>query len=465
MPVCDSVAEIAATAGAHDTLFGLACSEAAVGMFLLAPDGRFLRVNRAFCDLVGRSEAELLETGFAPLTHPDDLAKSLDLQRRLLEGELASATIEKRYLHRTGRVVWVQLTVALVGEPGTGSPRFFISQVVDITSRREMEEALHRSEERFRLLADTSSDMISRHTLEGRYLYVSPACRYLLGYEPDELVGHSAYELLHPDDLETIRAAHEAILERATIYTISYRIRHRDGHHLWFETASRVVPAGGPGAEPEIHASSRDVTERKLAESRIRELARNLEEANRRLRQANLVLKELAATDPLTGVANRRELDERLVLELRRAARAEAPLSLLFLDMDRFKEYNDRFGHPAGDELLVRVGNMLTRSMRTSDAVARFGGEEFVILLPETDEDGARILADKLRGMIASKLAGRAHVTASLGAATSHPGSDRRADFRTEARRLLSEADRALYESKRAGRNRVTHAGDLAPCG
>ncbi|HLE84062.1 MAG TPA: PAS domain S-box protein [Thermoanaerobaculia bacterium] len=465
MPVCDSVAELAATAGVDDPLFGLACSEAAVGMCLLAPDGRFLRVNRAFCDLVGCSEAELLETGFAPLTHPDDLERSLDLQRRLLEGELASATIEKRYLHRTGRVVWVQLTVAVVGEPGTGGPRYFISQMVDITARREMEEALHRSEERFRLLADTSSDMISRHTLEGRYLYVSPACRHLLGYEPEELVGRSAYDFLHPDDLETIRAAHETILERSTVYTISYRIRHRDGHHLWFETSSRVVPAGEPGAGAEIHASSRDVTERKLAESRIRELARHLEEANRRLRQANLVLKELAATDPLTGVANRRELDERLVLELHRAARAEAPLSLLFLDMDRFKEYNDRFGHPAGDELLVRLGGMLTRSMRTSDAVARFGGEEFVILLPDTDEAGARILGDKLRSMIASKLAARAPITASLGVATSHPDSDRQTDFHTEARRLLSDADRALYESKRAGRNRVTHAADLAPCG
>jgi diguanylate cyclase (GGDEF)-like protein/PAS domain S-box-containing protein len=463
MHVCDSVLATPASA-TEDSLFGVACTEAAVGMCLLAPDGRLLQVNRALCELLGRAEAELLATDFSALTHPDDRDKSLDLQRRLLAGELSTATIEKRYLHRTGRVVWAQLTVAVVGGPETGSPLYFISQLVDITARREAEEGLKRSEEQFRLLAETSSDMISRHTLEGRYLYVSPACRYLLGYEPEDLVGRTAYDFIHPDDHEAVRAAHESILERATIYTISYRIRHRDGHHMWFETTSRTVPGGEPDAEPEIHASSRDVTERKLAESRIRELARHLEEANRRLRQANLVLKELAATDPLTGVANRRELDERLVLELRRATRAEAPLSILFLDMDRFKEYNDRFGHPAGDELLVRLGGMLTRLMRSSDAVARFGGEEFVILLPETDEAGALILAEKLRSSIASTLAARAHITASLGAATARPDPDRQTDFRTEARRLLMDADRALYESKRAGRNRVTHAAELAPC-
>lgn len=316
-----------------DTLFETACAQAAVGMCLVGPDGRFLRVNDAFCELVGYTPDGLLAIDFATLTHPEDREKSVELYRRLTHGELDCATTEKRYVHRSGRPVWVQLSVATVRDPATGGPDLFLAQTVD-------------------------------------------------------------------------------------------------------------------------------VTERKLAEARIRELARHVEEANRQLRQANVALRELAATDPLTGVSNRRELDERLQIELRRAGRSREPLSLLFLDVDRFKEYNDRFGHPAGDELLVRLGALLARTVRTSDAVARYGGEEFVILLPDTDEEGARTLGEKLRRAVRRRISGRGAVTVSLGVATSRPKSGPGVDYRVEGRRVLSEADSALYEAKRAGRNRVVHAAD-----
>ncbi len=143
--------------------------------------------------------------------------------------------------------------------------------IANITSRHQTEAALRDSEARYRLLADHSTDMISRHTPDGVYLYASPACRTLLGYEPEELVGHSAYEFFHPEDLAAIQKSHSAIIEQPDTYTVSYRIRCKDGDYIWFETTSRTVRNPETGAVQEIIAVSRDTTRRKQAEQELRE--------------------------------------------------------------------------------------------------------------------------------------------------------------------------------------------------
>ena len=130
----------------------------------------------------------------------------------------------------------------------------------------EAEETLRESEELYRLLAEHSTDMISKHTPEGVYTYASPACRCLLGYEPEELVGRDAYDFFHPDDLQQIRRTHSTILERPDTYTVGYRIRRKDGAYIWFETTSRTVRDPNTDEVREIIAVSRDITERKEAE-------------------------------------------------------------------------------------------------------------------------------------------------------------------------------------------------------
>ena len=135
-----------------------------------------------------------------------------------------------------------------------------------------LEQALQESERRYRLLAENSADMISCHSLEGVYLYASPACRSLLGYEPDELVGHYDSEFFHPDDLEALREYHSDILKHTpTIYTIDYRIRRKDGTYVWFESTSKTALWPGTGTAAEIIALSRDITRRKEMEERLRE--------------------------------------------------------------------------------------------------------------------------------------------------------------------------------------------------
>lgn len=141
----------------------------------------------------------------------------------------------------------------------------------ELRLRQQAESALRESEKRFRLLAENSTDMISQHTPEGIYLYASPACRRLLGYEPEDLIGQSAYEFFHPDDLGEIRKTHGAILDSPEPYTVAYRIRRKDGQYIWFETTCRTIQDSQTATVQEIHCASRDITDRKRAEETLQE--------------------------------------------------------------------------------------------------------------------------------------------------------------------------------------------------
>ncbi|AGA25165.1 diguanylate cyclase [Singulisphaera acidiphila] len=174
------------------------------------------------------------------------------------------------------------------------------------------------------------------------------------------------------------------------------------------------------------------------------------------LERQNELLVERAATDGLTGLNNRSYFDETLRSALAAAERHDKLLSLILVDVDHFKTFNDSFGHQAGDEALRIVAETLRSTTRAHDKVARFGGEEFAVLLPETDENGARMIAERLRVAIETHHWVRRPVSASLGIATTRfPVPD--------AAQLIEEADKALYRSKSMGRNRVTHHLDLDP--
>jgi diguanylate cyclase (GGDEF)-like protein len=179
-------------------------------------------------------------------------------------------------------------------------------------------------------------------------------------------------------------------------------------------------------------------------------IARRILGVQEELVRLNARLEGLATTDGLTGLCNRRQFDQSLQTAASFAARQGLPLSVVLLDVDHFKGYNDTFGHPAGDEVLRGVARLLRGGLREHDLAARYGGEEFAILLPATDSAAGLALAERLRASIQSDLRARRPVTASLGVATATPPSP---DVAT----LVDEADRALYRSKRLGRNRVTH--------
>ncbi|WP_165233509.1 diguanylate cyclase [Aquisphaera insulae] len=175
------------------------------------------------------------------------------------------------------------------------------------------------------------------------------------------------------------------------------------------------------------------------------------------LEAKNFLLKAMASTDPLTGLANRRSLHA-AAEGLAERGTAESPHSLVMLDVDRFKSFNDEFGHGAGDEVLRSVPGIIRSSVRTDDLVARTGGEEFVVFLPETSGGKADGLAEGIRSSIASHDWPCRPITVSAGVATT-----RLAWEPTAMPGLMEEADQALYHSKRSGRNRVTHSSQMLP--
>lgn len=200
----------------------------------------------------------------------------------------------------------------------------------------------------------------------------------------------------------------------------------------------------------------------KALNAQLQEQKAHIAQQEAMLREANARLTELATLDSLTGLRNHRAFNEYLTNEFARGARESLPLSLLMVDVDEFKSYNDNFGHPAGDEVLRGVARVLGERGRTSDVVARYGGEEFVAVLPNTDVEGALIMAERMRAAIESTMFANRRITVSCGAATVLP-SRHDGDAAAGGDALIAAADRALYQSKAGGRNRTTHARDLPP--
>jgi len=189
------------------------------------------------------------------------------------------------------------------------------------------------------------------------------------------------------------------------------------------------------------------------------QLTEQLNQANEQLNMANLELHRVSMTDGLTGIPNRRVFDELLVREWRRCARLQKPISVVMLDVDYFKKFNDRYGHQAGDECLKSVAKMIAGAVpRASDLAARYGGEEFVLILSETDAEGARAVANRIREQVAElKVANEDSphrwVTLSCGISTVVPGDE------IQVEKLVKSADNALYLAKKQGRNSVAYLG------
>jgi diguanylate cyclase (GGDEF)-like protein/PAS domain S-box-containing protein len=312
--------------------------------------------------------------------------------------------------------------------------------VRQLHQRNRMGAALRANEADFRLLAEQSSDMVMRIGFDERILYVSPSCARVLGWDPDQIIGTPALAGVNAEDLPRVRQTVAALKRGETEEArLIYRNRHREKGEIWVETTLRVTRASGTSEVDGVVAISRDMTQHKDLQDKL--TAR-------------------AASDGLTGLANRRHFDERLRDEWARAKRDGTPLSLLMIDVDHFKRFNDQYGHQAGDACLRSLAEILANeARRPTDLAARYGGEEFALLLPGTDAEGCARIGERVRDALRELAIPHANppsnlVTVSLGGATDLPGANT-ADYTS----LIEAADRALYAAKEGGRDRLVMSG------
>jgi diguanylate cyclase (GGDEF)-like protein/PAS domain S-box-containing protein len=278
---------------------------------------------------------------------------------------------------------------------------------------------------------DARGDVTAIFSPEGRFGYVSPACRTTLGWDPTELVGRCIVDLVHPEDLPAFHEGRRAVEESSQAFVATYRLRRPGGDYLWTESVLRRLPHPRWPDAALLVASIRDVAERKLTEGR---------------------LQRQALTDPLTGIANRTMLMDRLAQALLRLERSDRVLAVIYLDLDRFKTINDSLGHKVGDLLLIQVVERTMATIRATDTLARIGGDELVVLAEgfRSLEEAKRIAA-RVRESIEKPFdldAESIVCTTSIGVATT-------TDFTHDGLELLREADLALYRAKHRGRNRV----------
>jgi diguanylate cyclase (GGDEF)-like protein/PAS domain S-box-containing protein len=321
----------------------------------------------------------------------------------------------------------------------------YVIEVILAESSR-LQLSLQASENRFRLLAEASRDVIVLSDLNGTRRYVSPAIYELLGWNPEELVGKRYTQIVHPDDVSNLEEVLAQCRSGKPYNTLAYRCRRKDGTYLWMEANLRLYVDPSTGQPVGYVNVVRDIASRKAAEEQLH-LAFNLAE-------------NLASIDGLTGLANRRRLDETLDREWRRAMRDRSPISLLLLDVDHFKAYNDLYGHLQGDACLRQIADSARAIIhRPADLLARYGGEEFVVVLPNTESTGALAIAEQIRLAVENcdlSHEGNTHrrITVSIGCATHFPELD------TTPTLLLTAADQALYQAKNSGRNRIEIAAE-----
>ncbi|HYA87200.1 MAG TPA: diguanylate cyclase [Nitrospirota bacterium] len=303
----------------------------------------------------------------------------------------------------------------------------------EIAERKRVEAALQKNEKKYRKMFENVQDIFYVEDASGIIADISPSITKYTGYLREELIGKpTATFYLNPEDrekmLERLQEAGEVVDYEVVLMAKDDRRVHVSLHaHLLYDDEE----GGGPGF---IEGVMRDITERKQAAAQLKQL--------------NEMLTSQAATDPLTGIYNRSKFNEMLNAEIHRALRFNTSLSLIMFDIDDFKKINDNFGHHEGDKVLREVTALVTQNVRIHDIFARWGGEEFMIMVANTALDNARQFAEKLRHNIDNhNFQGGQHVTCSFGVA--QLGIDENDDL------LTKKVDNALYRAKAAGRNRV----------
>ena len=344
-------------------------------------------------------------------------------------------TYEAKGVKRDGTIFPIEIqarSMVFKGKPAG------VAAIRDISERKTLEMELKESKERLDLAIHGAGLGLWDWNISTGDVYINQRWAEMLGYIQSEIEPNVTtwQKLIHPDDFSMVMEALNEHLEGKTaFYETEHRLRTKSGEWKWVLDSGRVVEWDADGKAIRASGFHRDINEKKELE---------------------YVLVKMSMIDGLTGLANRRHFDEIFEREWRRGLREQSSLSVVMIDIDYFKKYNDRYGHQAGDDCLRTVGQCLADTIkRPGDFIARYGGEEFVVILPSTELDSALSIAESMRGNISDLKLSHGDslvapvVTISAGVASAVPAKDGFSD------RLIKMADDALYKAKDSGRNRV----------
>lgn len=425
-------------------------------------DGRFLLGNAALARLYGTTPEQLVgvdDGAFNP--NAEQVAFYLENVRSVMRGGETEIVMESSTDVETGETRHFQSIKKPLTGPD-GQPRILVI-AHDITDLQRAHQVIESRERSYAYAMAAAGEGIWDWDISSNVVTHNAKWGELFGFEPGELQHPIEVfsDLLHPDDRADVERSLGEALEGNGHYQHEHRMVRRDGSVIHVFDRGQVVERDEEGRPTRMAGAVSDITDRVHAEHRLRvttealidaniSLERKVDERTRELARANDELRNLAWRDSLTGLSNRLSGMDRLSAEFARLSRNPAAFSsVLMMDVDHFKPINDTHGHGVGDDVLIHIASLVRQSLRTGDFVARFGGEEFMALLPDTDLEGARVVAEKIREAVEScpaPLVGR--VTISIGATLTN-SSDAEIDI------AVRRADAALYEAKRSGRNLV----------
>ncbi len=401
-------------------LFEGAFQQSPIGLALVDTSGIILQANRSFADMLGRSVAEITGIGFGSITHPDDIDADLFLFRQVLAGHRDSYRIDKRYLRADGSITETNLSVTAMRNEAGEIVRF-ISQIVDLTEQKQAQREMSAINAQLALAMDAVSGGFWHFDIAERDFRVSDGLKtFIVGPGPVPFDLDAYIQRMEPED--RAGAGFERLISgRTERETAEYRLRTITGEH-WMRCERKLV-RDEEGKPLKIVGVAFDIS------SEREELRLTQEQANR---------------DSLTGLLNRRGLEA----AFGKAQRDQA-CGVLAIDLDGFKLVNDRFGHDAGDEVLVETARRLRAAVRDHDLICRTGGDEFVVVLSGADE----ALMDTISGRIIEFMAGTMIISYGEVKVGCSIGTAWYPTWPVDLKEPLSRADSGLYRAKAAGKN------------
>ena len=407
-------------------------------VFMIGTDFNILSISPSVEKLLGYKAEDFIGRPASDLRHiltSESFERAIVNISKMLKGEKIPATIYA-CVAKDGTLKHIEICGSPLIRDGqvTGT----ISVARDITDRRLMEEKLRREEQRFRALIEHSSDIIVILNLEGTITYINPAVKQVLGFKPEERIGAKGFELIHPDDMKFLTDSFNTLATdtKSPVIKAEMRLRHKDGNWRTLEAVgSNLIHENVIEA---VIINYRDITERKRMEDVLKESEKKY--------------RELSIIDDLTQLYNSRHFHAQLEIEIERSNRYGHPLTLLLLDLDKFKKFNDKYGHVDGDYVLLRLGQVVKRCLRETDSAYRYGGEEFTILLPMTTSDEGVATAMRIQTELSkedfSPVSGQeVYLTVSIGLAQYKPKED--------AKMFVHRVDQLMYQAKKEGRDRI----------